>query len=70
LGEGVQKNIPAWKVLRQWPHVLHIEVLLREGKSLGSEEGKRLGSGLVRSRRKKFSRHFTVYDRIGRAPLG
>jgi hypothetical protein len=39
----IQKNIPALKVPRQCPLVLPVEVWLRQGKALGSEEGKELG---------------------------
>jgi hypothetical protein len=39
-------------VPRQCPLVLLVEVRLREGKALGSEKGKALGSGLCYEQRK------------------
>jgi hypothetical protein len=62
------------KVPRQCPLVLVVDVRLREGKSVGSEEGKGLGSGLCREQRNKLSRGSTAYDRsfdinVGRAAL-
>jgi hypothetical protein len=39
---GREKRFPALKVPRQCPLGLLVEVRLREGKALGSEEGKRL----------------------------
>jgi hypothetical protein len=39
-------NLPTLKVSTQCPLVLLVEVRLREGKVLGREEGKALGSGL------------------------
>jgi hypothetical protein len=44
--ERGQKNILVLKVPRQCPFVLLVEVCLRKGKALGSEEGKALGSGI------------------------
>jgi hypothetical protein len=38
------RKILALKVPRQCPLVLLVEVRLREGKALGSQEGKELGS--------------------------
>jgi hypothetical protein len=39
-------DLPTLEVPRQCPLVLLAEVRLREGKAIGSEEGKALGSGL------------------------
>jgi hypothetical protein len=44
---------PDFKVLRQCPFFLLIKLRLREGKALGSEEGKGLGSGLCCEQRKE-----------------
>jgi hypothetical protein len=72
-GSG-QKNCPASKVTRQYPFLFLVEVRLREGKALGSEEGTGLEMGFGMSRGKNLSRRFTAYDRdfdmnIGRASL-
>jgi hypothetical protein len=55
--------------------VLLAEVRLKQGKSLGSLEGKGLGSALVTSSGKRLCWGFTAYDRnfdinVGRAALG
>jgi hypothetical protein len=45
--------LPVLKVSRQCPLVLLIEEKLREGKTLGSEKGKVLGSGLPCEQRRE-----------------
>jgi hypothetical protein len=52
--EGRTDKLPDLHVHRQCPLVLLIEVRSREGKGLGNEEGKALGSGLLMSRGKKW----------------
>jgi hypothetical protein len=42
-----RKCFPALKVPRQYPLVLSTKIRLREGKVVGSEEGKGLGSGWI-----------------------
>jgi hypothetical protein len=46
-------NSQALKVPRQCPFVLLVEIRLRDGKALGSEKGKGLGSGFVIRREEK-----------------
>jgi hypothetical protein len=56
-----QKNFPTLKVSGNCPVVLLVEALLREGKVLGSEEGKVLGSGFsCEQRRKSEQRRYCV----------
>jgi hypothetical protein len=43
--------------------VLQVEILLRKGKALGSEESKGLEVDFLVSRRHKLTRGFTAYDR-------
>jgi hypothetical protein len=50
------------KVPRQFPFVLLVEVLLRQGKGLGSEVGKELGCGHRYAQRREFELGFTAYD--------
>jgi hypothetical protein len=38
------RHFPALKISRQSPLLLLVEVYIREGKALGNEEGKALGS--------------------------
>jgi hypothetical protein len=45
--------LPTLKVPSQCPFVLLVEVSLRDGKSLGSEGRKELGSGLCYEQRKE-----------------
>lgn len=40
------EELPASKISSQCPHVLLVEAVFLKGKSLGSEEGENLGSGL------------------------
>jgi hypothetical protein len=69
-GEGLHKNVSALKVLGQGPLVLKIEVHLGQGEALGSEKGKSLRSEQVmKEKKKKLNRHFTVYDCVGRSTL-
>lgn len=42
MGGGGQKNIPAWKVHRQYTLVLLVERYVSEGKAMGSDKGKGL----------------------------
>jgi hypothetical protein len=51
---GEQTICLALEVLRQHPPNLLVEVRSREGKALGSEEGKLLGSGLCCHQRTEF----------------
>jgi hypothetical protein len=51
------------KVPRQCPFVLLVEKRLREGKALGSEEGKGLGRGACYEKRNEAEGGCTVYDR-------
>jgi hypothetical protein len=45
-GEGEYSFFSDLEVPRQWLRLLRVQVLLSEGKALGSEEGEELGSGL------------------------
>jgi hypothetical protein len=58
---GRQKSFHKLKVPRQCPIFLLVEVRLKEGKVLGSEEGKGLGSGVYCEQRKQMD--FVVYVR-------
>jgi hypothetical protein len=48
------EKYPASKVPRQWPLVVIVKIYSREGKELGSEKGKSLGSGLRYEHREEF----------------
>jgi hypothetical protein len=50
---GAQTKLPALKIPRQYPHVLLINVKRKQGKPLGTEEGKASGNGQFFKQRKE-----------------
>jgi hypothetical protein len=59
--KGGQTGFPTFQVPRQCSLFFLVDILLKEGKDLGSEGGKVLGSGFGYKQRRKWSRPFSAY---------